>query len=49
MTFKEKIYSRFLDLLNEKIDGFQFTLDELSESILNETKKREKPPFKKFK
>jgi hypothetical protein len=38
MTFKEKIHSRFLDLLNEKIDGFQFTLDELSESILNETK-----------
>lgn len=38
MTFKEKIYARFLELLNEKIDGFQFTLDELSESILNETK-----------
>ncbi len=38
MTFKQTVYSKFLSLLNERIDSFQFTLDELSISVMNETK-----------
>lgn len=38
MHFKQKTYDQFLILLNEQIDSFQFQLDELSESVLNETK-----------
>lgn len=38
MTFKQKIYNQFLKNLKEKIDGYQFSLDQLSESVLNETK-----------
>ncbi len=38
MTFKQKVYAGFLEILNTKIDSFQHAIDELSESILNETK-----------
>lgn len=38
MTFKQKIYSTFLNNLNEKILSFQHTLDDLRASVLNETK-----------
>lgn len=37
-SFKQKIYQSFLQNLNEKIDAFQHSLDELRESVLNETK-----------
>lgn len=37
-TFKQKTYNTFLNSLNEQIDSFQYQLDELSESVLNETK-----------
>lgn len=36
--FKQKVYKQLLVSLNEKIDAFQFALDELSISVLNETK-----------
>jgi len=38
MNWKETIYHTFLEKLNQQIDSFQFQLDELSESVLNETK-----------
>ncbi len=38
MTFKQQVYQQFLQLLNERIDAFQFTLDELSISVMNENK-----------
>jgi hypothetical protein len=38
MTIKQKIYSTFLNNLNEKILSFQHTLDDLRASVLNETK-----------
>jgi len=38
MSFKKEVYLKFLSSLNEKIDSFQFTLDELSISVMNETK-----------
>lgn len=38
MTFKEKVHHHFLLSLNEKINYFQQAIDELSESVLNETK-----------
>ncbi len=38
MIFKQKIYSTFLNNLNEKILSFQHTLDDLRASVLNETK-----------
>jgi hypothetical protein len=37
-AFKQKIFQTFLQNLNEKIDTFQHTLNELRESVLNETK-----------
>jgi hypothetical protein len=38
MDFKQGVYSKFLEVLNEQIDAFQFNLDQLSESVMNETK-----------
>jgi hypothetical protein len=38
MNFKEKLFAQGLILLNAQIDAFQFQLDELSESVMNETK-----------
>jgi hypothetical protein len=38
MTFKQTVYQEFLKSLNEKIDSFQNTIDELSISVMNETK-----------
>ena len=38
MTFKEKIYESYLRILEDKIQLFQNTLDELRESSSNETK-----------
>ncbi len=38
MTFKQTVYTKFLSLLDERIDSFQFALDELSISVMNETK-----------
>lgn len=37
-SFKHTVYLKFLSLLNERIDSFQFALDELSISVMNETK-----------
>lgn len=38
MTFKEKIYNQYLQLINDKILSLQQTLNELSDSAKNETK-----------
>lgn len=38
MTFKQKIYNTFLQNLHDKINAYQHNLDELRESVLNETK-----------
>ena len=38
MTFKQKIYSHYLQLINEKVQQLQKVLDDLKESSSNETK-----------
>ena len=38
MTFKNKIYGSYLEVIQDKIQLFQNTLNELKESISNETK-----------
>ena len=38
MTFKEKIYGGYLEIIQDKIQLFQNTLNELKDSISNETK-----------
>ncbi len=38
MTFKQKIYEHYLQVLNEKISSLQLVLDDLKESGANETK-----------
>ena len=38
MDFKEKVYQHYVSALNEKINGLQQTLNELSDSAKNETK-----------
>ena len=38
MTFKQKIYTRFLELMNEKVLSLQKVLNDLRESAANETK-----------
>ncbi len=38
MSFKQTMYATFVALLDEKINSFQFALDELSMSVMNETK-----------
>lgn len=38
MTLKQEATKMFLQQLDEKIDGYNFAIDQLSESVLNETK-----------
>lgn len=38
MSFKQAVYERYLQLINEKINSLQTMLDELNESAKNETK-----------
>ena len=38
MTFKQKIYSHYLQLINDKVQQLQKVLDDLKESGSNETK-----------
>jgi len=38
MYIKQTIYQQLLQTLNQQIDRFQFALDELSNSVMNETK-----------
>jgi hypothetical protein len=38
LDFKEKVYQHYVSALNEKINGLQQTLNELSDSAKNETK-----------
>lgn len=38
MTFKEQVYTQCMHIISEKINDMQTTLDDLKESVKNETK-----------